>query len=313
MTSGTEGGKGGGVSTPRQESVGHQPELGPGRSPATPALESGPAPAGPQPLGNALLSQLLGSPAPARPPPGIATVQRDGFTAATLGDTAQIKWAEVFTWLIGQPIDFIRSWLLSLSESQFAALQDNMTEMTSNKPRTGIAIDAVGELRKGPPGQPTIDYYEHRMSVLSEQTLPPDQRDWIRGLFGVGPNAGKVKPAPAAGAATPAPAAAAASGGGGSASASGFGKGQLTTEAEIGTRKPELSDEVAKKLFGKDTFNELVQSYKSINVFGRQTFVAEGFGNELLKADADARPKIEAQEGHTFGDKDWHIGSISGY
>jgi hypothetical protein len=299
--------------TPRQEGVGNQPELDHGRSPATPMQESGPTPAGARPLGNALLARLLGHTAAPTPTRG-ATVQRDAITAATLDDTAKTKgWGEVFSWLNGQPIDFILSWLLSLSVGQFAALQDNMTEMTGNKPRTGIAIDAVGEIRKGPPAQTTIDYYEHRMSILSEETLPLDQRDWIRGLLGVGPNAGKVKAAPAAGAGTPAPAPAAASGGGGSASTSGFGKGQLTTEAEIGAKKPELSDEVAKKLFGKDTFDELVQSYKSIKVFGRQTFVAEEFGNELLKADADARPKIEAQEGHAFGDKDWHIGSISGY
>jgi hypothetical protein len=300
---------------PRHQRAAHEPDLENGRRRAEPARDE---PAGARSvLGNAQLASLLGAPAPAH----ALVVQREGITAATLDEAVRAKgWTEIFNWLNGQPMSFILSWLLSLSSAQFAALLDNTTEMTGNRPRTGIAVDAVSEARKGQPSQATLDYYEHRFDLLKQETLPDDQRDWIRGMFGVGPNAGKVAAAPGGqAAAKPAPPptsvgdeAGAAKAGGGGASTSSFGKGQIDDKG-VGTKLPDVADEVAKKLFAKDTFKELVQSYRSINVFGRQTFVAEEFGNALLKADAEARPKIEAKEGRAFSDKDWKVGSISGY
>ena len=299
------------MQTPRHKREGHQPDLDHVRSRSGPAGESGPAPAASGPLTNTLLARLFGR-TPASAAAGVPVVQRD-ITAANLDETVKTKgWGEVFSWLNGAPMSYILSWLLSLSDAQFTTLEDNMVEMTGNRPRTAIAINAVSEARKGPPSQKTIDYYESRFQILDQKTLPDDQRDWIRGLFGVGPNAGKVTALPAATTAAPPPPATTSSGGGGSASTSGFGKGQIS-DAGVGTLLPEMADEVAKKLWGKDTFKDLVQGYKSINVFGRSTFVAEEFGNALLKADADARPKIEAKEGHAFADKDWQIHDISGY
>src|SRR5262249_58659958 len=166
--------------------------------------------------------------------------------------------------------------------------QDNFGELSGAVPRAriGIAKDAVAQLHAGPPSPQTIGYIEDRMRILDEVTLPADQRDWIRGLFGVGPFAGRLggSAAPAAAAATK-PAA--------PPGASGMVPGTSGKQAPGAT--PNFGEQIAQEVFHQ-TFAERVAEYQQIKAFGRTTFVHPDFGTHLLAADAAARPAIEAHE-----------------